>query len=125
MRPGCATATVELHIERVIEDMRLVFTAIDLAQPTPSAALGKGQDREESARSTPTKERRIKLRRILDELFNIAELRGLCFDMHIDFEELAGETKPDRVIALIEFCERRGRTLELETKVYTLRPNVS
>ena len=72
-----------------------------------------------------TKERRIKLRRILDEFFSMGELRGLCFDMQIHFDELAGETKPEKVIALIEFCERRGRISELETKVYTLRPDAS
>ena len=94
-------------------------------QTTPSAALGDRHGTEESTKGILTKERRIELRRILDELFNMGELRGLCFDMHIDFEELAGATKPEKVIALIEFCERRGRISELETKVYTLRPNAS
>ena len=94
-------------------------------QTTPSVALGDRHGIEESTKGILAKERRIKLRRILDELFNMGELRALCFDMHIDFEGLTGETKPDKVIALIEFCERRGRTSELETRVYALRPDVS
>lgn len=94
-------------------------------QPTPSAVLGDRYGIKESTKGTLTNERRIKLRQILDEFFSMGELRGLCFDMHIDFEGLAGETKPEKVMALIEFCEHRGRISELETRVYTLRPNTS
>ena len=80
---------------------------------------------KDTAEDQQREERQIKLRQTLDEFFTLSELRGLCFDMNIDFENLGGETKSDKVVALIEFCKHRGRTSELEAKVSELRPNAS
>ena len=40
--------------------------------------------------------------------FTLDELSTLCFQLNIDFEELAGETKQKKVQSLLEYIVRRG-----------------
>jgi hypothetical protein len=54
--------------------------------------------------------------------FSESELRDLCFDLGIDFEELPGETKSDKARELIAYCLRRGLVFELLTQCAQLRP---
>jgi hypothetical protein len=41
--------------------------------------------------------------------YNLEELRTVCYDLGIDYEDLSGESKSNKVIALIEYMWRRGR----------------
>jgi hypothetical protein len=69
--------------------------------------------------------RLVELCQNITEHFNLGELRMLCFEMGIDHENLAGETKADRARELVTYCERHGRTPELVTRCRILRPNTS
>jgi tetratricopeptide (TPR) repeat protein len=66
----------------------------------------------------------VKLRRLLNKHFNINELRDLCFDLRVDFEDLPGETRGDKVRELVAYLERRGRLLDLVEIGKQLRPDV-
>lgn len=49
------------------------------------------------------------LREGLIASYNLEELRTVCYDLAIDYEDLSGESKSNKVIALIEYVWRRGR----------------
>lgn len=64
----------------------------------------------------------VELRQILTDTFNLSELRTLCFDMGIEFENLYGEGKADKARELVAFCVRHGRDVDLATRCRELRP---
>ena len=41
--------------------------------------------------------------------FNLSELRMLCLQLNIDYEDLAGATLTDKSIALVERCRRHHK----------------
>lgn len=71
-----------------------------------------------------THEFRVGLRRNLSQYFGLAELRTLCFDIGLDWEDLEGTTKSTKVESLIIAVERIGRLDELLQLAGHLRPNV-
>lgn len=60
------------------------------------------------------------LRQILDEGFDLKEMKDLCFDLDIDFDDLRGEGKKTR--ELVAYCRRHRRLENLATRIATLRP---
>lgn len=57
---------------------------------------------------------------MLDRLtrhYNLSELRQLCFELNVPYEELAGETRSDKAISLIEWLERRERLPDLVARL--------
>ena len=66
-----------------------------------------------------TEERLRYLRRILNERFDLEEIRDLCFDLTIDFDNLPGGGKKAREV--VDSCRRRGRLEELEAMIDRLR----
>lgn len=65
------------------------------------------------------------LRKMLVRHFNIAELRILCFDLGIDYEELEGGVKTTKVQDLILHLERRGKLQQLMDVAAEERPGVN
>ncbi len=56
-----------------------------------------------------------KLRKSIDHSFNLAELRILCRDLPIEYEDLSGETKQEKIIQLIDMCIRNNLLEKLKT----------
>jgi hypothetical protein len=69
-------------------------------------------------------QQRKRLRENVGNSLNDSELSTLCFDMNIDYENLPGNNKEDKVKGLIAYCERSGRLQELTDNCRALRPNV-
>lgn len=67
-------------------------------------------------------ELRLQLRAVLDAVFSENDLRDLCFEMDIDYDNLPGSGKSARARELILYCENRGRLDELADHVRRLRP---
>ncbi len=67
---------------------------------------------------------RMKLRQILNQCFNESELRALCFELDVDYEEVKGENKSDTVMKLIGYFWRRDRVFELMAFVKQARPSL-
>lgn len=63
------------------------------------------------------------LKAVMDKHFTQEEIRDLCFDLDIDYDNLAGETKAGRVRELILYMARDGRLEALITRVRRIRPN--
>ncbi len=75
--------------------------------------------------TTPNENYRIALREILVERFSGQELRALCFDLNVDYEDLPGEGKTDKALALIAYSERHDRLAELVRVGKKQRPAIA
>jgi hypothetical protein len=64
------------------------------------------------------------LREFLVNHFDDSELRTLCFDLGVDYDELRGESKADKARELIAYFERRGQMHYLTGTCVMLRPDV-
>jgi len=60
----------------------------------------------------------------LAEHFDLEELRALCFDLRLDYDELRGEQKSAKARDPITVMLRQNRRAELADRVQVLRPNV-
>lgn len=65
-----------------------------------------------------------RLREQIRALFSDGELRDLCMDLGIDYENLAGAAKGDKVRELVLLVERQGRVADLVQRVTELRPHI-
>lgn len=93
----------------------------EVEHPIPRPAVYSGQGRlTEGYQMNPAK-----LRRILLSSFNESELRDLCFDLRVDYDNLPGQSKADKARELVAYFDRRGRLAELIKVCYQLRPNAS
>ena len=73
--------------------------------------------------SSPT-EWRTQLRENLVRYFDDEELRTLCYDLGVDYDDLRGEGKAAKARELVTFLDHRNRIAELVKKCSELRPNV-
>jgi hypothetical protein len=64
------------------------------------------------------------LRRKIANHFDLGELKVLCFDARVDYDELAGETLLEKVLNLINHLSRRGRLEDLIELLKEERPHV-
>ncbi len=63
------------------------------------------------------------LRRRIEESFNLDEIKNLCFDLGINYENLPGEmTLTGRSRELVNYCQRNGRLADLITLCAEQRP---
>ena len=65
-----------------------------------------------------------KLLRAINDSFSIDDLRDLCFELQLDFENLPGSAKKDKARELIIHFDRRKRINVLVATFCELRPNV-
>ncbi|MCL4265031.1 MAG: hypothetical protein KJ069_17575 [Anaerolineae bacterium] len=64
------------------------------------------------------------LRDTLNDYFNTDELIELCFTLGIDYENLGGDSKTEKILELIKYCERHGHTDDLINTIQRARPNI-
>lgn len=64
------------------------------------------------------------LRTQITNSFDQDELRGLCFDLNVAFDNLDGKTRDTKIIALLEYCKRRGIVESLIKRCQELRPHL-
>ena len=69
----------------------------------------------ESQSRQPLSERqyRLNLWNLLLEHFSEPEVRGLCFDLSLEYDDLGGRGRSDNVREFIDYLARRGRIVEL------------
>lgn len=77
-----------------------------------------------SGRTTPKRKHLTRLREILDTHFSDGELRTICFDLDVEYNNLPGEGKADKARELIAYLERHGQIGELVETGRQLRPDV-
>ena len=57
--------------------------------------------------------------------FNLDELRALCYDLGLEYENLRGETRDARALALVELCARRDKSGQLLQLCREKRPSLT
>lgn len=67
----------------------------------------------------------VYLQKKLVEHFDLSELKTLCFDLSINYEEIAGETLTDKTRELVKFVYRSGRIGDIIELCQELRPKVA
>jgi hypothetical protein len=72
-----------------------------------------------------TKQYRVALRRNIQQYFSQNEIKSLCFDLGIDYDDLSGDDRTQKVIELIQYMERNERLAELVEYLTTVRPTVN
>jgi len=73
----------------------------------------------------PSRNVTLALRDNLNNYYSEGELRSLCFDLEIDYENLGGSGKSGKVLELIQMTQRHGRLAELVELVRQQRPNAT
>jgi len=63
------------------------------------------------------------MRHVLSRFFNEEELRTLCFDLGLDYDELPGDGKTAKARELAAYFERRSEEHLLVAACYQRRPN--
>jgi tetratricopeptide (TPR) repeat protein/LysM repeat protein len=74
--------------------------------------------------SAPSEPSPRQLWRLLSVYFNESELRTLCSDLRVDYDDLPGEGIEDKARELIAYFDHRARIPELIEVCRRLRPNV-
>jgi hypothetical protein len=64
------------------------------------------------------------LPQILDEAFNLEEIESLCLDLDEEYENLSGDTRAKKSLALVKKLKRRGRLAELVEEIKKKRPHI-
>lgn len=59
----------------------------------------------------------------IDANFSLHEVKEICFEMGIDYDDLRGGLKSEKIMELILFCRHRERHEELIERVIQARPN--
>lgn len=65
-----------------------------------------------------------KLREEIGKRFNTEELKDLCIDLGIDYEDLGGEGRKNKIRELVYHHERRDTTPKLVERVRVARPGI-
>jgi hypothetical protein len=65
------------------------------------------------------------LRQNIVNSFNLDEIRSICLDIAINYEELTGETLSARTGSLVAYCQRRQLLTALISRCAELRPRVA
>ncbi|MCW5852735.1 MAG: hypothetical protein KIT87_21875 [Anaerolineae bacterium] len=98
-------------LERQMADLESQLQALDHPMsPTP-------------LRPAPAHIDRTALRDILVNHFGGDDLVALYFDLGLAYDDLPGDSRPRKAIALIQWAERRRRYTELVEKAYHRQPN--
>lgn len=69
-------------------------------------------------------ERLVTLADLITRYFNLSEVRDLCFRLGIEYEDLGGEGKSEKVRELVMMVEKNGRLPHLTSLLQQLRSHV-
>ena len=64
------------------------------------------------------------LRDALDNGYSDGELRDLCLELNLDYEDLPGDGQAAKARELVLFCKRRGLLAALVERVMRDRPHL-
>lgn len=61
------------------------------------------------------------LRQTINQRFSLSDIRTLCFDLSIEYEDLGGGPKSDIITALITYCKQNNRLSDLQSYLQKAR----
>ena len=130
-----AAAAPRFQLEKQIEQAQSELDAVEQQLDELEAELERAGSTEPGQGARPAgpapEERALdreylsRLRQTLTGRFDVGELRTLCFDLGVDYDDLPGQGKASKARELIRYLERRGRIPDLVTVGGQMRPDVS
>ncbi|RMG93965.1 MAG: hypothetical protein D6706_14645, partial [Chloroflexi bacterium] len=57
--------------------------------------------------------------------FSLEELRVLCFQLNIEYENLEGSNKSGKALALVKYAQRHNRYTDLVNAIRQERPHLN
>ena len=124
-RMGVST---QMGLDIIVEEIADVVQEsqpASLASEMASTQKGYFQDTPSQKSMASPQNVLITLRENLNAYYSESELRSLCLDLGIEYENLGGRSKPEKVLDLIGFMQRRGRLEQLVDLVRQQRPHSS
>ncbi|MCB8977224.1 MAG: SUMF1/EgtB/PvdO family nonheme iron enzyme [Ardenticatenaceae bacterium] len=73
----------------------------------------------------PDRQKLTQLRKLLIQHFSLDELRVLCFDLGLEYEDLPGDTRTTKIHGMIEYLQRRDELFYLLAEAAVHRPLVA
>lgn len=84
---------------------------------------GPGQTQPPAPAPLPTADAR--LLDLITGHFSLEELSVLAFELDIDADELAGDTKTAKALSLLRYCQRRDLLAQLKDAIRRARPHIA
>ncbi|MCA9921714.1 MAG: hypothetical protein KC421_05050 [Anaerolineales bacterium] len=107
------------RLESILERLELIPEASHLTQETIQAPA------EDTADIFSIKINQTRLLQIIDNLYNLDDFRTLCYELGVDMDNLAGESKIGKARELILSLAREAKLLNLIFKIHQKRPDFS
>ncbi|MEM7114299.1 MAG: hypothetical protein AAF614_17825 [Chloroflexota bacterium] len=112
-------------IGREVPSLDYLAGACAMVQGNPRLMLQFLKLLPKKAIPTPTEVAQAQLRQIMEAHFNETELRVLCFDLDVDYEDLSTKPHGSKVRGLIEYSKTRSRFSDLVNVCRQLRPKLN
>ena len=127
-RPGPLSVVITVYQETDwIGSTRLRTEAGGTAAPVAGLATAPRAGLVMTTVSQPLAQGEINLKTLrdaLDNSYSDGELRDLCLELNLDYEDLPGEGQAAKARELVLFCKRRGLLAALVERVMRDRPHV-
>lgn len=127
-RMGVSTSRHKL--DAIVEEIADAVGADESFNPsgsatTESAPFQKGFTPDPVIQQQTYASPQVALRENLNTYFSETELRVLCFDLGVEYENLGGRSKPEKILELIGMMQRHCRLDQLVSIVRQQRPHSS
>jgi hypothetical protein len=117
---------IGMIVEEITEVVKVAESGAAPSQPFKTAQNASGYSSFVTEQSTPpSRNIMLTLRDNLNTFYSEVELKSLCLDLGIDYENLSGSSKRGKVLDLIQFTQRHGRFSELLDLVRQQRPHAN
>jgi hypothetical protein len=94
-------------------DVETLSTTLCRSTPKPATATA----------SESTEVDKVKLKEMMQAAFDDGELRGLCFDLGVDYDGISGRNIVEKITELISYFVRQNRLIVLWQHVRAMRPD--
>jgi hypothetical protein len=114
-------AVLDAAQQMVGQDRRAICAAL-LAEIGAARRQSANPSQAQQPKTAATMPRPAELRDRIAQSFNLTELRDVCYDLDVNFEDLGGEGLKAKARELVQFMERRQRLPELLNALKAQRP---
>jgi len=129
-----AAAATRFQLEKQIEQAQSELDAVDQQLDELEAELeraGSTEPGQDARPPAPALEERAldreylsRLRQTLTARFDSGELRTLCFDLGVDYDDLPGAGKASKAREMVSYFARRDRIPDLVSVGEQMRPDI-
>lgn len=118
---------VDYEIRSVPEVKWHIASTSEVAIDTMSHEFNAGKQLETTQQIITASDERRRLREMLSTRLEESDLKTFCYDMGIEYGNISksGDTKQDKVINLILFCQGHNRFDELKSEIKEVRPDIA